>query len=364
MPSPDPLPKKLVVRAVSGEEVLALQRSAFMETVGPTDSPLQCLKCILQGRCGQPRFRQRLLLSDGTHLLDEHLLQGAVEALLVALTFQPASHKQASELMDAAGSNDVAKIEKLLHLPQDPDEMSFELGRRPFFVSCQRGHEKAARLLLEARAELDRADDHGVSPLSAACLEGHAGIVSMLLEAKADQDRANVRGSIPLLRACSHGHLAVVQLLLEAGADKDWTGEVAHGRTLTPLAAASFRGFQEIVRVLLAARADANKVDSRSLTPLMLVPANGDSEIARILLEAKADMSKQCHRGATALHFASIKGCEDIVHVLLEAEADANLTDTRGRTPLMTAILLGQTSTVRILCAASKEVSAKRLRLM
>ena len=66
----------LRVFKASGEEVLAMQFAEFVEQLGPGTEPIRALrlKHHLQGLCGQPRFRQRLLLLDGQILSDDAAL--------------------------------------------------------------------------------------------------------------------------------------------------------------------------------------------------------------------------------------------------------------------------------------------------
>ena len=54
----------------SGEEVLAMSRSELCAAAGG-DRPILALKQRLHSLCGQPRFKQRLLLADGTILADD-----------------------------------------------------------------------------------------------------------------------------------------------------------------------------------------------------------------------------------------------------------------------------------------------------
>ena len=64
-----------------------------------------------------------------------------------------------------------------------------------------------------------------------ASLEGHLEVVRLLIEAGADKDKANDDGTTPLYVASINGHLEVVRLLVEKGADKD----KANNRGVTPL---------------------------------------------------------------------------------------------------------------------------------
>ena len=61
--------------------------------------------------------------------------------------------------------------------------------------------------------------DSGASPLFLAVRKGHKAVVEKLLEAKADINKANVKGESPLFVAAVEGHAFLVQVLIEHGAD-------------------------------------------------------------------------------------------------------------------------------------------------
>jgi hypothetical protein len=57
------------------------------------------------------------------------------------------------------------------------------------------------------------------------------------------------------------------------------------------------------VKLLLARGADANITDERGMTPLMVAAQKCDAEIIKILLAAKANMNAQNKTGTTAFEF-------------------------------------------------------------
>ena len=91
-------------------------------------------------------------------------------------------------------------------------------GRTPMQITCGAGHLDMAKLLLAAGADVDKADEYGVTSLYCACNCGHLNVVKMLLEHGADKDNANRLGAAPLHQACVCGHLNVVKVLLAPSA--------------------------------------------------------------------------------------------------------------------------------------------------
>ena len=243
------LPARNMLRVfkASGEEVLAIPLAEFLEVTGRREQHVLALdlKRHLQGLCGQPRFRQRLLLPDGQILSDDAKLNEPVDVQLIFLSLSPTSTMQIGELWDAAHNGDVPRVENLLRRPQDPN-LEFICGT-PLYCAAANGHVEAVRLLLEACAHKDWADVHGTTPIFLASCEGHVEVVRVLLEARADNTHANRDGQTPIIAACRTGHLEVVRLLLEARADKDLVDSLG----ATPLSAASERGYTQVAQLLV-----------------------------------------------------------------------------------------------------------------
>ena len=76
----------------------------------------------------------------------------------------------------------------------------------------------------------------------------------LLIEAGADLDKANNDGWTPLWIASQNGHLEVVRLLVEAGADM-YMAVNTGGGAVTPLWIARRRDHDDIVWILLRAGA-------------------------------------------------------------------------------------------------------------
>jgi hypothetical protein len=119
------------------------------------------------------------------------------------------------------------------------------------------------------------------------------------------------------------------------------------GDTALHLAAAGYR--LEIVRLLLAAGADANAASNhRRSTPLHYAAdgqinspawdARGQVSTLRCLLDAGAEIHAQDKNGATSLHRAVRTRCAAAVRFLLKAGADPTLKNKPGSTPFHLAV--------------------------
>ena len=155
----------------------------------------------------------------------------------------------------------------------------------------------------------------------------------------------------PLCAACYRGHveIMIVSLLLSAGAEKDEISEQG-----TPLTWAAGGTVSEqrvrVVKVLLKARADVNKVDGALFTPLAsAIQYKCCDEGVQILLSA-FDVICPGNK-LSPLCLASKHGSVQQVCMLLDAGADKDQIGAL-RTPLTSAIWAGQTEVVSVLIKA------------
>ena len=161
-------------------------------------------------------------------------------------------------------------------------------GRTPLLVAARLGRISAARLLLEAGAEVDvRGEAMNITPLMAAAQRGDAPLVRLLLEAGADPNAVSRNGAGVLARTAITGDTTTAEVLLDAGANPDGGGSAPPNTA--PLWAAIALKRRELVRLLLERGAQVNTGDSVSGTPFGVAVTGGDAEIARMLLEAGAD---------------------------------------------------------------------------
>ena len=193
----------------SGEELMAIPAEESLS--------VRAMKQRLQGLCGLPRFRQRLLR--GAEILkDDAQLQSPVDLQLVLLSFVPSTGFQ---LVNAAYQGDALQVEKMLQQPEDPNDYGVQAcyGLLPLGRAADGGHVEVMRLLLEAKADIDAQDKFGLfTALHWACRAGAVDAVGFLLAAGANKEAESKEGMTPLCMACRNRHPRVVRLLLEAGA--------------------------------------------------------------------------------------------------------------------------------------------------
>ena len=175
------------------------------------------------------------------------------------------------------------------------DTASFALGgcvvgrrwpeKTPLWSAADDGQVETARRLLVGRegrsgVEVDRARaDSGSTPLLLAADQNLPDMVELLLELRADVEKAQHDGFTPLLMSAQMGTTKITEILLEKRADIN----KAVKRGQTPLFMAAYFGHKEVVVTLLAAGPDKAVRTASLLTALLIARRNGFDEIAALL---------------------------------------------------------------------------------
>ncbi len=233
----------------------------------------------------------------------------------------------------------------------------------------------AARVLLDAGADVNQVTRYGWSPLLAATQNRQYKMGLFLIEHGADVNIANKGGWTPLYLATDNrnleggdyptpapdmDHLEYIRLLLDKGANPNaQLTESTETRTVftnqwldedgaTAFLRASQSGDIDLMRLLLEHGADPHIYTKLGITPLAVAAGIGwvegvtsewstekTVEAVKLLLELGIDPNYQADTGRVALHGAAHKGATEVARVLVEGGArmdirDFGNTDNRG----------------------------------
>lgn len=142
-------------------------------------------------------------------------------------------------------------------------------------------------------------------------------------------------GTTPLIRAAKAADLAAMSVLLAAGADvKLVTGAEVVSDVVASATAATRRPGGGINAVMAAAGLGSKEEDA---TGRLKTEAEA-IEAIKILLAAGADVNAVESNGRTALHGAAQKGYDHVIRFLVERGAKLDIKDRRGITPLDAAM--------------------------
>ncbi|MGO4498419.1 ankyrin repeat domain-containing protein [Paenibacillus sp. 2RAB27] len=209
-------------------------------------------------------------------------------------------------------------------------------------------------LLIQKQVDLNIVDEsNGYTPLHYAA-ERSIDLVGSLLDAGAKVN-VSANGMTPLMQLSSKKQLGLVNKMLALGADPN-LGRGALLAALHPFANSGLIDESvQIVKNLIAHKADVNATNSDGETPLlaalsMTMPQS--RQIVQLLLEHGADPNqivKSNWSGLSPLMRAvnpygldSIQGVYTMVEMLINADADVNAADEKGNTVLSYAVEFNQ----------------------
>jgi len=245
----------------------------------------------------------------------------------------------------------------------------------PLVYAARAGSIDAARVLIEAGADVNQVTRYGWSPLLAATQNRNYQMGKFLIEHGADVNIANKGAWTPLYlatdnrnleggdyptRAPDMDDLEYIKLLLEAGADPNarliestetrtvFTNQWLDEEGATAFLRAAQSGDVELMRLLLEHGADPHLNTNLGVTPLAAAAGIGwvegvtsersteqTVEAVKMLLDLGVDPNYQADTGRVALHGAAHKGATEVVRMLVAAGArmdirDFGNTDNRG----------------------------------
>lgn len=196
--------------------------------------------------------------------------------------------------------------------PNTEDEDVFMLVKH--LVMCELGDydERVALLKSIGKENLNSIFRGKTTALYSASATGDVRAVRLLLDAQASPN-ISVRGRSPLHVAAGKGNQQIAEMLLSAGADVSAT--TSSGRTSLLNAAA--RGSTSTVKCILtwigklesrestSSIVDCSQTDT-GRTPLSVAVEEGHDEVVRLLLDAKASVVLADRWGRTPLHYGKI----------------------------------------------------------
>jgi len=153
------------------------------------------------------------------------------------------------------------------------------------------------RELLQSGASANQKDRFGMTPLAVAISLHNSDFAELLVLKGADVELTADNGASPLMTAAWYCDLGTARILLEHGAKvnhSDRDGETALGSAADACRSA------DMIKLLVASRAQVNAKTNRARTPLIIAAFNGNESAVRELVQAGADPNAKDARGDTA----------------------------------------------------------------
>jgi ankyrin repeat protein len=267
-------------------------------------------------------------------------------------------------------------------LPADRGMRPFQPGgMTPLLYAARDGHAEAAKVLLDAGADVDGTEANQITPLLMAISNNRMNVASLLIDRGAVLDRQDWYGRSPLWSAVNVRNLYVHNETFEHNVDRKAVLEVirtllargayANPRTKesppvrghllaitgtlewvdftgqTPFLTAALAGDVTVMRLLLEHGADPHIATFGGTTPL-LAAAGVNWVVSQTYTESPAallaavelcvelgmDVNAANTMGITAIMGAANRGSDDIINYLFSQGARLDVADTEGRTPL------------------------------
>lgn len=266
------------------------------------------------------------------------------------LGLKPTSPYVAIEIgADKEFQRQFSKSPKLL---ATPDGRGYSLLHCAVVASNQALVERFIRL----RADVNARDNRGFTPLHLAAARNRLEIIRALLDGKADVD-GMAKNFPPLMSAVERGHDAAAVELLKAGAN--W--KIDEPDSCHVIQQACIHNMPETVRFLLEAKCSPNlKKKVFLIPPLSLAAGRGYDPIVKLLLAAGADVNvPPIGNSGNALEHAALRGHYSTAMLLIEANAKVYDDSLRVRQPIIEAASGGSLPLIQELVKRGAKLSAR-----
>jgi ankyrin repeat protein len=230
-------------------------------------------------------------------------------------------------------------------------------------IAAARAETDVAHYLLTTEAALlvNSVNLLGRTPLHMAVLKGHEKLARAMIAAGANVNQPDNKGYTPLHEAAEAGNLAMVKALIQSGADVA-KSQASHHTTPLILAIRNAANGQkdsaEIIHLLLEHNADINTADKDGVTPLMAAAARGDNELVGLFLAGGADAAVRDRLGRNVLQHCNENIKKETVELLVKADAGIDNRDSWNRTPLISAVMDNNVKMVQALLDSGADVNA------
>ena len=286
--------------------------------------------------------------SGNTSCTEAAVCGGAMAAWDILVREVPPALRRCQLRLDtcrAIAKDDSLMVQHLLVAKADPTTNCF--------ITTAVGGNCAGALHVLLQAKADVGDDTHVS--SAVILD-HFDVLRVLIAAHADVNAVASQSDActPAMKAVIMHHGESLRILLEAKADM----RIGYDRGDIVRAAAK-NPSPEVLRVLVAAKADFNDEDCEGVLPMFAAVVRHCTVTVSMLAAVGADVNMRTSEGRLPLAAAVRRENLCMVETLLHAKADVGLTGRRGYTSIQNAQNQDCTRIVRLLWQHSQNMDAE-----
>ena len=296
---------------------------------------------LLLGCCVAALCSTGAALAADSALVDAAMQKDAqkVRALLARKADVNAAQGDGTTALHWAVYNHDAEMVKALLAAGADVKAKTRLGAlTPVMMAARSGDSAVLTMLLGAKGDAVSPNANGTTPLMFAAGSGKADAVTLLIERGADVNATDVtNGQTPLMFAAAQGRVDAVRVLLARKADPNAATKVSPIITMGERykAKTEGKGTREITSE--GGRSDITAMGG--LTALMFAAREGHIDVVRQLVTAGADVNKVSGADSmSVLTMAIVNGRLDIATLLLEHGANPNLLSKNGSSPLWATV--------------------------
>ena len=229
----------------------------------------------------------------------------------------------------------VEAINVLLNAGADPNLADTEGESSIHHAIYGECSKETLQAIIDHGADVNAVNKDSRTAIMIACAKGNTEIMNALLNAGANPNIVDVHGLICIHHAILIGYnKQILQAIINLGTDVNATTS-RYKRTALMLACG--KGNVEAINVLLTAGADSNITDYEGLTWIHHAVYGGcNKESLQVMIDHGGDVNATNKKSVTALMIACLKGNVEAVNVLLKAGANPNIADVfwPNRAPL------------------------------
>ena len=192
-------------------------------------------------------------------------------------------------LFAAAAAGDAAAVRALIARQAWPDERD-AYARTPLHVAAYGGHQNVMRALVEAGADPNALERDRYDIVTIAAVANDLPTLKVALELGARAGNVTSRYDGTALIAAAHlGHVEIVRTLIRAGAPLDHVNNLGWTALIESIVLGDGGPrHTETLKALVGAGANVNLADREGRTPLALARGRGYLEMTKLLVLARA----------------------------------------------------------------------------
>ena len=305
--------------------------------------------------------QQDKMLMTALHVASLYGMPSIVEMLLRAGADVNTIDSQGNTpLNSACDCGNMGIVKKLI---QHGAQVNVQAGISPLVTASAKGYVDIVTYLIESHSNLNTQDEDGRTALMEACVAGHPKIVKLLFEAGADPFFSDHDEITALNHAFFAGSEACVDYLLSVVRLEEFDPNVQNKSGRTALMVCARKGKARLVRILLSAGIASIHIQDKSrMNAIMWAASSGQDDIVEMLLDAKAGIDVTNSKNQTALMLACLGGHTIVVDVLIRHGANIHMKDKWGWNALNHAYSMGHNAIASTLEAlgAKPDVHARK----